>query len=202
MAGSGGDPHCGLLPPTHSIQAHRIPQVSYECFFQPKQTSLKPINFLPRYTGIAVLEMDFERIDINQCPKGEGNNKPNRFAGTARCKEETTECEPLQGWGFRRGGYQCRCKPGFRIPSNIRRPFLGEIIERASAEQYYNGFDCLKIGCNLNSLLTFKLPKSHFLRGPKTTNTMGEGSVSHSGKASRPQARVSKLHDRAQLTSH
>jgi hypothetical protein len=29
----------------------------------------------------------------------------------------------------------------------VRRPYLGEIVERATAEQYYNGFDCLKIGC-------------------------------------------------------
>lgn len=35
--------------------------------------------------------MDFERIDINQCPKGEGNKGPNKFANTARCKTETTE---------------------------------------------------------------------------------------------------------------
>lgn len=44
-----------------------------------------------RYTAVAVLEMDFDRIDINQCPKGEGNDGPNRFADTARCKKETTE---------------------------------------------------------------------------------------------------------------
>lgn len=91
--------------------------------------------------------MDFERIDVNQCPKGEGNKGPNLFADTARCKKETTECEPIDGWGFRRGGYQCRCKPGFRLPGVVRRPFLGEILERASDEQYYNGFDCMKIGC-------------------------------------------------------
>lgn len=35
--------------------------------------------------------MDFDRIDINQCPKGKGNSGPNRFANTARCKTETTE---------------------------------------------------------------------------------------------------------------
>lgn len=93
------------------------------------------------------MEMDFDRIDINQCPRGSGNIGPNKFADTARCKKDSTECEPIHGWGFRRGGYQCRCKPGFRLPSHVRRPFLGEIIERASAEQYYNGFDCSKIGC-------------------------------------------------------
>ena len=44
-----------------------------------------------RYTAITVLEMDFDRIDINQCPKGLGNNGPNHFADTARCKKDTTE---------------------------------------------------------------------------------------------------------------
>lgn len=47
-------------------------------------------NFF-RYTAVSVLEMDFDRIDINQCPKGQGNNGPNRFADSARCKKDTTE---------------------------------------------------------------------------------------------------------------
>ncbi|XP_015514944.1 uncharacterized protein [Neodiprion pinetum] len=111
----------------------------------PRHTQFRHIEY-PTYTAIAVLEMDFERIDINQCPKGQGNNGPNRFVDTARCKKETTECEPLHGWGFRRGGYQCRCKPGSRLPTVVRRPYLGEIVERATSEQYYNGFDCTKIG--------------------------------------------------------
>ncbi|XP_017885340.1 uncharacterized protein LOC108628125 [Ceratina calcarata] len=111
----------------------------------PRHTGFRHIEY-PTYTAISVIEMDFERIDINQCPKGKGNSGPNRFANTARCKDETTECEPLHGWGFRRGGYQCRCKPGFRLPNVVRRPYLGEIIERATQEQYYNGFDCTKIG--------------------------------------------------------
>lgn len=42
------------------------------------------------YTAISVIEMDFERIDINQCPISLGNPGPNRFADTAKCKEETT----------------------------------------------------------------------------------------------------------------
>ncbi|XP_046830516.1 uncharacterized protein LOC124429371 [Vespa crabro] len=111
----------------------------------PRHTGFRHIEY-PTYTAVSVLEMDFDRIDINQCPKGKGNNGPNRFANTTRCKIETTECEPLHGWGFRRGGYQCRCKPGYRLPTVVRRPYLGEIIERATQEQYYNGFDCSKIG--------------------------------------------------------
>lgn len=91
--------------------------------------------------------MDFDRLDINQCPTGEGNKGPNRFAGTARCREDTTECEPLHGWGFRRGGYQCRCRPGYRLPPFIRRPYLGEMVERTTDEEYYTSNNCLKIGC-------------------------------------------------------
>ncbi|CAG9857456.1 unnamed protein product [Phyllotreta striolata] len=111
----------------------------------PRHTGFRHIEY-PTYTAASVVEMEFERIDINQCPVSMGNNGPNKFADTARCKKETTECEPLNGWGFRRGGYQCRCRPGYRLPLQSRRPYLGEIVERATAEQYYNGFDCQKIG--------------------------------------------------------
>jgi hypothetical protein len=41
------------------------------------------------------MEMDFERIDVNQCPKGQGNDGPNRFSNTARCKE-TTEVKEVK----------------------------------------------------------------------------------------------------------
>ena len=93
----------------------------------PRHTRFRHIEY-PSYTGVAVLEMNFERIDINQvrniftypsflpssvdsalliqCPRGRGNDGPNRFAGTDKCKDDTTECEPLHGYGFRRGGYQ------------------------------------------------------------------------------------------------
>lgn len=52
---------------------------------------VKMPNFYFRYTAVSVLEMDFERIDINQCPLGEGNKGPNKFADTSRCKTDTTE---------------------------------------------------------------------------------------------------------------
>src|SRR5437868_1392772 len=123
--------------------------------------------------------MDLERIDINQCPIGEGNPGPNKYAGTARCKEQSTEvrflisllqfqqkktffcfcfqCEPIHGYGLRRGGYQCRCRPGYRLPFVDRRPFLGEIIERSSEEQYKNFFDCERIGCKLETQFVIRL---------------------------------------------
>lgn len=49
----------------------------------PRHTGLRHIEY-PTYTAVSVVEMDFERIDINQCPIGDGNPGPNAFAGTAR----------------------------------------------------------------------------------------------------------------------
>lgn len=88
--------------------------------------------------------MDYERIDINQCPKSAGNNGPNKFANTAQCKTETTECEPIYGFGLLRGGYQCRCKAGYHLPPTEQRKFAGEVIEQSSAEQYLTEFNCVK----------------------------------------------------------
>ena len=41
---------------------------------------------------------------------------------------------------------QCRCRPSHRLPNVVRRPYLGEILERASAKQRANSFSCDKIG--------------------------------------------------------
>jgi hypothetical protein len=79
----------------------------------PRHTQFRHVEY-PTYTAVSVVEMDLERIDINQCPLGQGNQGPNKYAGTSQCREETTECEPIHGFGMRRGGYQCRCLPGFR----------------------------------------------------------------------------------------
>ena len=55
-----------------------------------------------RYTAVSVMEMDFERIDINQCSKSQGNDGPNRFAGTDRCTRNPTAAqtttEVRDGW--------------------------------------------------------------------------------------------------------
>lgn len=111
----------------------------------PRHTGWRHIE-IPINVAVSVIEMDFERLDINQCPAGPGNPEPNKFAGTSRCKRDTTECEPIHGYGFRRGGYQCRCRPGFRLPKVVRTSFLGELIEKANNVQYSKGFNCLKNG--------------------------------------------------------
>lgn len=108
-----------------------------------------------RNVAVAVADIDFIMMDINQCSEGdethaEMNNTQskytNLFAGTDKCKP-TTRCEPLFGFGFRRGGYQCLCQPGYRYPPYQDGPFKGYIIEKATQEEYENNFDCLKIEC-------------------------------------------------------
>lgn len=110
------------------------------------------VEFMPRYSNFTHLrraryvaatsvDLEFERIDFNPCPLSEGNPSPNFFANTARCKT-TTLCEPLSGFGFRRGGYQCACLPGYRYPWWHDGPFLGVEIEAATKEEYENSFDC------------------------------------------------------------
>lgn len=110
----------------------------------PRHTGWRHIE-LPLYVASSVVEMDFNRLDINQCPISDGNRDPNYFADTSKCRKETTTCEPLDGYGFRRGGYQCRCKPGYRLPKYIKYPYLGELIERSTESEYKQSFHCQKI---------------------------------------------------------
>lgn len=58
----------------------------------------------------------------------------------------TLQCVPLSGYGFARGGYECVCQPGYRLPMQQNGPFRGIDIEQATEEEYKNGFDCLPIG--------------------------------------------------------
>lgn len=109
----------------------------------------------------------------------------------------------MDGWGFRRGGYQCRCKPGYRLPEVVRRPFLGEILERASDEQYYNGFDCKKIGCkSLNLFLNSIHLRNLIFRGPQNSDSMGKSSTIYQGKILGQILRIQKLYDWLKIYAH
>ncbi|OWA51659.1 hypothetical protein BV898_16134 [Hypsibius exemplaris] len=99
-----------------------------------------------KYVAAVVMETDLLRIDVNQCPESLGNPAPNYYSSTDRCRKRTTECEPLLGYGLKRGGYQCRCRPGYRLPYFQPGPFQGEMIERATEAEYNAKFECEKIG--------------------------------------------------------
>jgi len=99
----------------------------------------------PQFVAVSTMDIEFERLDMNQCPIMQGNPRPNAFAGTARCRP-TTACEPLMGYGFARGGYQCVCMPGYYYPWWHDGAFLGIELEQASREEWeQGGFDCLTV---------------------------------------------------------
>ena len=116
------------------------------------------VDYVPRYLNwthmrrgriiaTAVTDMEFFSIDFNPCPISEGNPAPNVFAGTDRCKN-LTMCEPQAGFGFRRGGYVCHCRPGYRYPQWQEGPWPGPFIERAIKEERDDpiDFSCHTVG--------------------------------------------------------
>ncbi|CAM4773551.1 unnamed protein product [Rotaria magnacalcarata] len=113
----------------------------------PRHTAYRHFQSM-RNLAVAVADADFIMMDINQCPETDQitvqSKQTNLFAGTDKCKP-TTRCEPLFGFGFRRGGYQCLCQPGYRYPPYQDGPFKGYIIEKATQEEYVNNFDCIKV---------------------------------------------------------
>ncbi|XP_013089446.2 uncharacterized protein LOC106073439 [Biomphalaria glabrata] len=111
--------------------------------FMPRYSNFTHLR-RPRFTAVSTIDMEFERIDMNQCPIMPGNPAPNAFAGTARCRPSTS-CEPLMGYGFKRGGYQCVCNPGYYYPWWHDGPFLGIELEQATKAEWEVGFDCLTV---------------------------------------------------------
>lgn len=114
----------------------------------PRHTEYRNIQSF-RYLAVATASVDFLMMDINQCADyniGSGSyaNTKNYFANTDKCKP-TTRCEPIRGFGFRRGGYQCMCQPGYRYPPYQNGPFKGYIIEKATWEEYKSNFDCIPV---------------------------------------------------------
>ena len=115
----------------------------------PRHTEYRHLQDMQNI-AVAVTDVDFIMMDINQCTETDQTDtqfkQANLFAGTDKCKP-TTRCEPLIGFGFRRGGYQCLCQPGYRYPPYQDGPFKGYIIEKATHEEYVHNFDCLKVEC-------------------------------------------------------
>ncbi|CAD5123151.1 DgyrCDS11521 [Dimorphilus gyrociliatus] len=105
------------------------------------------------FKGTSGIDIDLQKVDIDQCPQKEGKEY-NHFAGTHKCKLETTKCVPVPGLGFSRGSYHCVCKEGYYFPNTDipveKRYYDGSDVERAfeletrgSASDYQTNFTCL-----------------------------------------------------------
>ncbi|XP_064543593.1 uncharacterized protein LOC135432060 isoform X2 [Drosophila montana] len=86
------------------------------------------------FKGTSGIDIDLRRVDIDQCPQRHtpGTKRPlNIFAGTDKCKQRTTMCEPIMGLGFRRGSYKCLCRKGFYFPdvASLHKFFNGSLLE-------------------------------------------------------------------------
>lgn len=170
--------------------------------------------------------MDFERIDINQCPKGEGNKGPNRFTNTARCKSETTEVRShLNHWWVINwitklffsvnrwmdgdsGGVAINVDVNLSIgcPEWCGSPSWVKFLN----EQVMNSITMDLIASRLDVSylqLNFKMNLSltnywNFYRDSKGSDPMGTCAALHSWKISRPSSRVQKLHNWCWIASH
>ncbi|KAK3610032.1 hypothetical protein CHS0354_032381 [Potamilus streckersoni] len=112
-----------------------------------------------KFKGTSGIDIALQNVDIDQCPLPPGSTEQNVFNNSARCKTDTTQCEPIQGLGFRRGSYKCLCKEGFYFPdiTSSQKYFNGTEIENEYAKKkkgepsmYDKGFNCLPCapGCD------------------------------------------------------
>ena len=76
--------------------------------------------------------LNYEEVDINQCP---GDRKLNVFASTALC-DSTTKCKSRALYGLSQGGYECDCAAGFHYPTNFRGPYRGVELVNSNVFTY------------------------------------------------------------------
>ncbi|CAM1308461.1 Uncharacterised protein g4862 [Pycnogonum litorale] len=115
------------------------------------------------FKGTSGIDIDLRRVDIDQCPAKKDDHNPelNVFAGSDKCKPTTTYCEHITGLGFRRGSYNCVCKPGYYFPetSSTRKYYNGSEVEEEYEKNLMgllntydneNGFECVRCpeGCD------------------------------------------------------
>ncbi|KAL8589311.1 hypothetical protein ACOMHN_052314 [Nucella lapillus] len=140
------------------------------------------VDFMPRYSnwthlrrqrfvGVVVMDTDFIELDFNACGVSAGNPGPSYLSGIDRC-QKTTGCKHKIGYGFKRGGYICHCKPGYTYPWNLKLPYQGDNLEQSTDTEFKDGFKCTPVDYRL------VLPKVDNLEG---INIEGGSSLFTSG---------------------
>ncbi|OQV20746.1 putative G-protein coupled receptor 158 [Hypsibius exemplaris] len=93
--------------------------------------------------GVFAVDIPLEQhVDVNQCADDD------LFAFTNKCKHRTTTCFNISGGGFRKGSYNCVCRPGFYLKGGVNH-FAGTEVEEAYSQkdvsdEYDTQFDCLQ----------------------------------------------------------
>ncbi|CAG2107016.1 unnamed protein product [Medioppia subpectinata] len=79
--------------------------------------------------GVVLVSVDLAKTDINQCA---GDNS--FFSDTHKCHIHS-QCHPIEGMGFRRGAYICRCKAGYYFPNKNK----SSLTESSLNDNYFRG---------------------------------------------------------------
>ncbi|XP_056002898.1 uncharacterized protein LOC125658223 [Ostrea edulis] len=96
----------------------------------------------PKFVGVAVMDIDFKKIDFNACPVSIGNPGPSFLSGVSKCKTKTTQCKHVSGKGFKRGAYTCICNSGRSYPPRVGPPWKGGDLEKATEFEITVGYNC------------------------------------------------------------
>ncbi|XP_043911289.1 probable G-protein coupled receptor 179 [Protopterus annectens] len=93
---------------------------------------LKP-DLSPEFKGVVRIDVSLQSFPIDQCSGGE-----EWFANTHQCDLNSTQCVPQKSHGFRLGGYDCICKPGFYTSSVVSTNGIRESEEDNARDSGFN----------------------------------------------------------------
>lgn len=103
---------------------------------------------ISQLTGLLSFDIEISKLDINQCTSGNTNDTTSAqvklFAGTHKCHRVTSECIFDPGHGWVRGGYFCRCQPGY-FGKTGKSLFNGSLVEVAFKDKELQDNDAYDI---------------------------------------------------------
>ncbi|WAR10136.1 GP158-like protein, partial [Mya arenaria] len=99
--------------------------------------------------GVVLLDIDLNKTAINQCEES-----TTLFAGSHKCRPESTKCMYSHDENFGGGNYECHCKSGFYFPilnatqkhysgTQLERHILSVMRSGANFSESMSEFQCL-----------------------------------------------------------
>ncbi|XP_052813724.1 probable G-protein coupled receptor 158 [Mya arenaria] len=101
------------------------------------------------FKGVVLLDIDLNKTAINQCEES-----TTLFAGSHKCRPESTKCMYSHDENFGGGNYECHCKSGFYFPilnatqkhysgTQLERHILSVMRSGANFSESMSEFQCL-----------------------------------------------------------